>query len=302
MKRRIIDSHHHLWKLDVLDYPWLSEPIFHPLPGLGDISSIQKDYPVDKYLKDTSGFDLLGSVHVEAVVRPDLADEENAWLNTIADRHAVPGAIVAFLDVLSDTAVPRAEALAETPRIAGVRQILNWDAAAPTWSFAASDILAAPAMRETAKHLAHLGLSFDAQVWHHQFSDLARLHDDTGLKVAVNHCGMPRSLDPEYIAAWFDDLSVFAGRPDISMKFSGMTMFRRDWTSDAVRQVFERLVEVFGPSRLMWGSNFPVDSIGVSYPDCVARAEQLVAEHSNAFADAFFVTNTARFYGINAYD
>ncbi|MCR9193299.1 MAG: amidohydrolase family protein [Hyphomonas sp.] len=300
MKRKVIDAHHHLWKLDELHYPWLSEPLVHPLPGLGDIAAIQTDYTAQDFLADTSVVDLVGSVHVEAVVRPDLAQAETNWLNAVADRHGLPTAIVPFLDLLADDARAQADAIAQTRRVVGVRQILNWDSGDPTWNFADQDLLRSRAARRSFAHLARLGLRFEAQVWHQQFSDLAQLADDTGLQIAINHCGMPRSLEPDYLNAWSEALSVFADQPSVSMKFSGMTMFCRNWTAQSANPVFDRLVEVFGPDRLMFGSNFPVDRIGVSYANCIDRASQLVQRCDPDIAEAFFATNAVRFYGLDA--
>ena len=62
---QIVDAHHHLWDLSKLHYPWLAEPIDHPM---GDYAAIRRNYLIDEFRADAARQGLVKSVHVQAEV------------------------------------------------------------------------------------------------------------------------------------------------------------------------------------------------------------------------------------------
>lgn len=298
MNFRIVDAHHHLWDLKALDYPWLMTPMVHPLPGLGDLAAIQKNYEIDDYLADTGKIEVVASIHLQAEVRPDLSLQETAWLNRVSEQHGLPTGIVAFLDFQDDNAEKTMALLSETRRVVGFRQIVNWDAENPNWRFCNSDLLALPETRKLLRRAADNNLRFDAQLWHGQFAQLARLADATGVKIVINHCGMPLWQNAAYLKNWRDAISVFSDYGNISIKFSGMGMFDRNWTVQSTQEIFDQIFSVFGPRRIMFGSNFPVDRMGHSYENLVDLARDLGSKFGSDFETRFFRSNAADFYGL----
>ena len=89
---RVIDAHHHLWDLDRLSYPWLTDPVEH---FAGDYSSIRQSYLIDDFLADigmAQDIELSKSVHVEADLDRRIDPvQETAWLQSIADNPASGG-------------------------------------------------------------------------------------------------------------------------------------------------------------------------------------------------------------------
>jgi predicted TIM-barrel fold metal-dependent hydrolase len=85
---QIVDAHHHLWDLGKLHYPWLAEPIDHPM---GDYAAIRRNYLIGDFRADAARQGLVKSVHVQAEV--DHADPvaETAWLQSVADDPASDG-------------------------------------------------------------------------------------------------------------------------------------------------------------------------------------------------------------------
>ena len=48
-------------------------------------------------------------------------------------------------------------------------------------------------------------------------------------------------------------------------------MYDSNWSSESFLVLFQTILELFGAHRIMWGSNFPVDSLMKSYSFCVTQ-------------------------------
>src|SRR5439155_17867073 len=92
---RMIDAHHHLYDLERHTYTWLqAEPVPEIFEGfLGDIGEVRKTYGVDRYLADVAAGNVVKSVCLEVGWAGELADE-TAYLQSLADEHGFPHAIV----------------------------------------------------------------------------------------------------------------------------------------------------------------------------------------------------------------
>ena len=72
-------------------------------------------------------------------------------------------------------------------------------------------------------------------------------------------------------------------------------MFDHAWTRDSLRPVIETCLDQFGPSRCMFGSNFPVDSLYSDYAAVLAAHAAIVPEPAQG---AVFHDTAARFYNL----
>jgi predicted TIM-barrel fold metal-dependent hydrolase len=70
---------------------------------------------------------------------------------------------------------------------------------------------------------------------------------------------------------WREGLSALAKLPKIHIKLSGFGMYDSDWSSESSFVMFQTILELFGANRIMWGSNFPVDSLMKPYSFCVKQ-------------------------------
>src|SRR5262249_52941389 len=96
----IADTHHHLWDLRRFRYDWLTgdgDPAAESF--IGPYGSIREDYLIDDLLADFRGAGVVKSVHVQADISEPDPVVETAWLQSIADSHGFPHAIVAYADL-----------------------------------------------------------------------------------------------------------------------------------------------------------------------------------------------------------
>jgi L-fuconolactonase len=91
--------------------------------------------------------------------------------------------------------------------------------------------------------------------------------------------------------AWRRGLAAFAAVPGACAKLSGLGMLRPDGAG--VARIADGLLEAFGPERVMWGSNVPVDALQRPWADLLAEARAAVP--TAAAADVFERT-ARRFY------
>jgi predicted TIM-barrel fold metal-dependent hydrolase len=295
-KRRIVDAHHHLWDLGRgYNYPWLQDaPSGEGL--LGDIAPIAQDYRLAAYRADTANYELVKSVHIEAV--PADAAEETRWLQGVAETAGFPHATVARVELQH----PDAERLiAEHRRFAnlrGIRHIVNWHAN-PKWSFTDHDFLNDEAWLKGFPLLKKYDLSFDLQLYPGQMPEaakLARQHPET--LIVLNHTGMPVERDPAGIAAWRSGIRALAACDNVVAKISGLGMVDHRWGTESIRPFVLETIDLFGVDRAMFGSNFPVDRLYSTFDALYGAFEYLTAGFTEAEQAKLFHDNARRVYRI----
>ena len=90
---RIIDAHHHLWDLDRVYYPWLTDEIV-PDFLFGDYARIRKNYLPEDLRRQMRGWNVELTVHVEAERADGEQLKETAWLSEMYERFRLPNAII----------------------------------------------------------------------------------------------------------------------------------------------------------------------------------------------------------------
>ncbi len=227
---------------------------------LGDYAAIRRTYSVEDYLADMADVHLTASVHVEAAA--DDPVRETQWLDGQASLYGLPIAIVAGCRLESPEIRAILEAHLDSERVRGVRQMLNWHIAIHLRSASRPDLLVDAAWRRGFALLEELGLSFDLQVFPHQLSDAAQLaRDFPNIVIAVNHGAMLATGDTYDRATRHAGLRLLAKEENVNVKLSGFGLNDPNRAPTDLEQWFDELIELFGPTRCMLGSDYPVDKL-----------------------------------------
>jgi predicted TIM-barrel fold metal-dependent hydrolase len=287
----IVDAHHHLWDLKQGRYPWLQGP---PVKlTIGDYADIRRDYTVAHLEADIAGHGVVASVHVQADW-DEHADpvEETAWLQSVADTHGFPHAIVAYADLAAPDVARTLERHCAYRNMRGIR-MLRPGPALP-------GVIGAAAMFDDARWragfalLAKHDLSFDMRVTTPEMAAALRLaRDFPQVPIIVNHLAFAPGRDPTLAEAWREGVAALAGCANVTMKISGFAIVDRAWTLDAIRPWVAFALERFGPERCLFGSNYPVDRLGATYARIVEATLALIAGLPPA-AQAAVMAGTAR--------
>lgn len=296
--KRIIDTHVHLWDLEANNYPWLKTPFEHETFH-GDISAIRRNYLLEDFCADTSGLPVVGLVHLQAEIDRSDPVRETAWLQAIADQHRMPQAIVGFA-ALHDPQVERVlESHAAFANHRGIRHIISWHEDPFYRQCDRADYLMADDWRRGYALLRKFNMSFDLQIYPSQMFDaaqLAKTFPDTLL--VLEHCGFPYSTDREIMEEWRKGMRTLAAVPNTAIKISALVMFYHKWNRDVLISFIREAIEIFGPHRSMFASDFPVDGIYISYMEWVSIFSEAISDLSGSEIDSVFFANAARSYRI----
>ena len=141
--------------------------------------------------------------------------------------------------------------------------------------------------------------SFDLQMVPPQMTRvLALLRQVPSLRVALCHCGSPWDQSAAGLDAWRRGLAALAELPGVVCKVSGLGMFNPQWTVAELRPLILDVIEIFGPGRVMFGSNFPVDKLYNSYEALWDAYVDITASFSSAECHQMFYQTAAEFYAI----
>ena len=293
---RIVDAHHHLWDLSHCHYPWLMER--GVVRFFGDPAPIQRDYLVDDLRADFGELPVVKSVHVQVGVALEDSLKETRWLQACADESGLPSAIVAFADVAASDFADTLDLHAASPAFRGVRQIVGRSAEEDAHT-GTNTLLADPAFKRGLEELAQRGLSFDLQLTPPLMREAARVFGAVeGLNVALCHAGSPSDFSQEGLAHWSEGLADLADIPGMMCKLSGFGMFKHDWDATHARPLILTAIDLFGPQRVAFGSNFPVDKLYAPYERTLRAYMEVVRDFTDEEIAAMFAENAERFYRI----
>ena len=293
-----IDAHHHIWDLSAPRYPWLQQG--PPRQRVyGDSAPLRRDYLISDYKADIRGFNVVKSVYLQCGWDPADPVGETRYVQTIheSDLDGFPHAIVAHADLDSPDVEDVLRAHCESPLMRGIRMLLSHHDV-PTYQWAPrGDYMTDPAWLRGYEALARHGLSFDAQLYPHQMPDLfevaQRLPD---VPVVIDHTGMPIERESGGMTLWRDNLCRLAELPHVWIKVSGLGMVDHDWTVDGIRPIVREVIDTFGAARVMFASNFPVDSLASDFATLYDAFLEITETDPPADREAMFHDNAMRFY------
>jgi len=295
---QIVDAHHHLWNLNKIHYPWLMER--GVVRFFGDPTPIQHDYLVDDFLDDIGDLPVTSSVHIQVGADSSDSIAETRWLQSEAQQTplGLPNAIVAFCDLADGDAEKVLDAQAESGNLRGIRQIVGRSPAEDANS-SSGTLLDNPIWTDNLARLPSRHLSFDLQLVPEQLRAvskvLARIPE---LRVALCHCGSPHDQSADGLAFWRKELARLAELPNIYCKLSGFCMFEQNWDAERVKRTALSAIDIFGVNRCMFGSNFPVEKLYVSYQTLYSSYLDIAAEFSESEQQDLLADTARRFYRI----
>ena len=270
-----LDAHQHFWSYDTAQYPWIppGSPLHRSwLPA--DLAALQRPL----------GFD--GSIAVQA----RQVIEESDWLLGLADQHETVKGVVGWVDLRSDRVEADLERLAQHPKFVGVRHVVQEE---PDDAF-----MLGPDFQRGISKLAAYGLTYDILIFPKQLEAAIRLADNFPAQPFVlDHIAKPPIKDGT-IEPWAKQLRRLAQLPNVHCKVSGMLTEadHQAWTPEQFRPYLDVVFEAFGPSRLMYGSDWPVCLFAGSYE----QSFRLVDAYAQGFTEAeragLFGGNAAAFY------
>lgn len=290
----IVDTHQHLWSLSKLTPPWLTparEVLYH-------------NFRTREYLEATRGLNVR-AIYMEVDLDPSqhVSEVESVVRLCRSDDHPTVAAVVGGRPASPDFA-EYVEWLTTKPEVKGIRQVLHRADTKPGCCLQTPFI-------NGVRLLGEKGLRFDLCVRPAELSDgveLARKCPDT--RLIVDHCG---NADPQAFQAtaderkpthdadrWRRDMEALAKLPNVICKISGIVARApENWRAEHLSPIVNHCLDVFGPDRVVFGSDWPVCLLGAKLREWVDALGQIVAERPAEQQKKLWQTNAERFYALN---
>jgi L-fuconolactonase len=263
----VVDAHHHVWDLTVRDQDWIAED-----------SPIRRDFTVKDLVPEARAAGVDRTVLVQTVTVP----EETPEFLALADEHELIAGVVGWTDLTRPDVADELARLRELPGgryLKGIRHQVQGEPD-PEW-------LLRPDVRRGLTAVADAGLVYDLVVLPHQLPACTKAAASLpGLTFVLDHLGKP-PIASGILEPWAFGLRALAALPNTVCKLSGMVTEAdlASWTIDDLRPYADVVLEVFGPDRLMFGSDWPVCTLAATYGDVLGTARRLTgpSDHARIF-------------------
>lgn len=275
-----IDAHQHFWRPERDDYGWMPE----------DDPVLTRPYFPEDLAAARTATDMERTVLVQAA--PSVAETD--YLLGIADCTRHVAKVVGWIDFEDPGQIDMLRRLAQHPKFAGVRPMIQ-DIADDEW-------MLRDEVQWAYEALIELDLSFDALGFPRhipQFLKLLRRYPE--MRVVLDHCLKPqlRDPDPATFETWAQGMAKLGGETDAYCKLSGLVTEADAMPDEAeLRGYTDHILEVFGPERVMWGSDWPVLRLRCEFQDWHDMAHRLTSGLSDAARVRIFSGTAAEFYRI----
>ncbi len=292
----IIDAHHHIWRRK--DLPWLDGPMQPRI--FGPYEAIRRDYPIQEFLADIAGSNVVKSVYVQANWAKDRFEDEVAYVQQAADETGFPHAIVGYSDFLVPDVRPQLDRLTKYRGMRGLRMQLQWHEN-PQFRFAsAPDLARDPALQKNVARLADYRWSFDLQVFSGQMDGAAELAASAPkVTFILQHAGMLEDLSDSGWEKWRAGMRKLATLANVVSKLSALGTFIHKNDPQHIAAIVRETIAIFGAERCLFGSNFPVEKLWTEYAP-LAAAFRAAVEPLGANVERAAMHDTAvRVYRLN---
>ena len=275
-----IDAHHHVWDLSVRPQDWM----------VGDeLAPISRTIQMDEVDPSLARHNIDYTVVVQTVA----VTEETPEFLDLAHSHPKVAGVVGWLDMEADDVTGQLASYREHPaanRLVGIRDSAQYKED-PRW-FTWEPVI---------KNLQRLGdadITYDILTLAHQLpAAVEAVRQCPNTRFVVDHISKPKIAEGD-IDDWAASIREMASFDNVTIKVSGMVTEATwdNWTTATFQPYFDVVLEAFGPSRMMFGSDWPVCLLAGSYDEVIGLAEELTSGFSESENADFFAQTAIRSY------
>ncbi len=278
----IVDTHLHIIDLDALSYPWLA-----------DVEPLNRPSPYETYAREAKRCGITRTLHMEVDVAPDQIDAETDYVKAKASQEGslLCGCIAACRPENEQGFAEAVERAKADPFIKGFRRILH---------VMPDDTSESPTFHANIARLSGSDLTFDLCALPRQVPQIAALVDGApDVRFILDHCGVPDIKDGDF-DSWAAGISDLAKRPNVTAKISGIMAYAdaATWDLETLRPWAEHVIGAFGWDRVVWGSDYPVCTLGGALSQWVATTHAILEGCSADEKTALLSGNATRIWNL----
>lgn len=274
----IIDTHHHFWNYNPVEFDWIDD----------EMAVIRKSFmPED--LKST-----LAKTEVEGVisVQARQSQEETDWLLKLVDENDFIKGIVGWMPLVESKVDEILEKYSANKWLKGIRHVVQGE---PDPEF-----ILRKDFNRGISFLKKYNLVYDILITENQLPNTIRFVDQhPDQQFVLDHIAKPKIRTNE-IHAWSKNLKELGRRENVSCKISGMVTEAnyKTWNEEQLQPYFDVVLDAFGPSRLMFGSDWPVCLVAVEYQNWLNLVKKVVSGFSLQEQELIYFKNAEKIYKI----
>ncbi|MEQ8372498.1 MAG: amidohydrolase [Roseibium aggregatum] len=255
----IVDTHLHVIDRSALDYPWLA-----------GVEPLNRDWTYETYARDARRAGISTTLHMEVDVAEPLIEAETGYVGTLANRpdSLIKGAIASCRPE-EESFAAYLERQQANELVKGFRRVLH---------VMPDELSDQPLFRENLKRLDGTRFTFDLCVLPRQLERAMELVDlAPDVTFILDHCGVP-DIAADERQPWQERVTELAKRPNVCAKISGIVAYAdpESWIAETLRPWAEHTIQAFGWDRVVWGSDWPVCTLGGGLLAWVAATHALL--------------------------
>ena len=273
-----IDSHHHFWKYDPVEYDWIGP----------DMALLQRDYLPEHLEKTAAAAGIDGVISVQA--RQSV--EETAWLLELARDSRLIRGVVGWVPLISSDVEKSLERFAAEAKFRGVRHVLQGE---PDERY-----MLRKDFNVGIRALRRFGLVYDILILERHLPQTIEFVDrHPGQVFVLDHIAKPRIKDG-LLKPWEENLRELARRENVFCKLSGVVTEADwlGWTDEQLKPYLDTVLAAFGFRRVMFGSDWPVCLVASSYERWLETVRRHTAQFSSDEREAIFGGTAAKIYDL----
>ncbi|MFK7879659.1 amidohydrolase family protein [Roseobacter sp.] len=278
-----IDAHQHYWQPARSDYDWMPQdnPTLNRAYGPADLAPSLRRHGIE------------GTVLVQAAATV----AETEYMLGLADATPSVKGVVGWINFEDSGDLQHLKRLANHPKFLGVRPMIQ-DIPDVDWMLKDN-------IQWAFQAIVDLDLTFDALGFPQHLKNFDTLLSRyPTMRVVIDHIMKPHIRDAmagqEAFSDWAIGMSRLAHRTGTYCKLSGMvTEASEGWTINDLRPFANHVISAFGPSRVMWGSDWPVCRLQAEYDIWHDTALGLTAHLNAQERTEIFGGSAARFYRLD---
>jgi len=276
----LLDTHQHLIYRNELNYEWTKE--IEPLS--------KKDFTIEDYKSLTEGLGIDGSLFMEA----DADDyyKESKFVQTLAKNtnNKIKGIISSIRPEMNEGFEMWLNESIEMG-VLGYRRILHE---------VSDEVSQTDTFRNNIRKIGDANKTFDLCFLEKQLPlalELAQKCENTTL--ILDHCGVPDIAggDIDYWSKNIEDLSKL---PNVYCKVSGIMAYCPSGKAsiETIEPYIDTVLNFFGPSRIVWGSDWPVVNLAKGLTEWIAVTRKILSKLSDDEAKAIAYQTAQSIYKV----
>jgi len=275
-----IDSHHHIWDLDVRPQTWMQGDDLKPISRTILMNELEPELQK-------------ASIDYTVVVQTVPLIDETPELLDLSMSHPKVCAVVGWLDLESADIRPQLDKYLSHKggdKLVSIRDMAQ-DKSDPNW------LLRENVVRNIHR-VGEYGLTFDILTRPPQLAAAVEMVRRSPNNIFVlDHISKPYMAKGEF-QPWADQISEISSHENVSVKVSGLFTEANwsDWSIETFRPYFDHILKSFTPSRMMFGSDWPVCLLAATYSQTINLMEELTGQLTMAEQDSFWSNTAKQFY------